>query len=228
MTRVEQIGDCTLMLGDCREILPTLGKVDAVVTDPPYGIGFKQRTTGIKIIGDDVAFDPSPLFAVCDEFFIWGANHFTHDLPRCGQFHVWLKRAVEVAAPKTYSDCEIAWHSHSTSTKCIRMISDGCIRQGVDHGIVRLHPSQKPQEVMEWSLGFVPNAHVILDPFMGSGTTGVACVKLGRKFIGIEISEEYFDISCRRIEKAYAQPDLFVDQPKPEAPKQFDLLGETA
>ena len=84
------------------------------------------------------------------------------------------------------------------------------IRKGND---VREHPTQKPEGVMMWCLGFVPNAKSILDPFMGSGTTGVACVKLGRKFIGIEIDERYFDIACRRIEAAERQPDMFVAKP---------------
>ena len=84
----------------------------------------------------------------------------------------------------------------------------------------RLHPTQKPIQVMQWCLGFLPNAQTILDPFMGSGTTGVACVKLGRSFIGIEIDEGYFDIACDRIRKAYAQPDMFIDQPKAPEPKQ--------
>jgi DNA modification methylase len=75
------------------------------------------------------------------------------------------------------------------------------------------HPTQKPVALMEWCLGFLPNAETILDPFMGSGTTGVACVKLGRKFTGIELDEGYFDIACKRIEDAYKQPDMFVAPP---------------
>jgi len=189
------------------DILPTLGKVDAVVTDPPYGIDFIQRTTGEKITGDDKQFDPSVLLSLSDDIIIWGANHFMHDLPRYGNLHVWLKRAVEVAAPKSYSDVEFAWHSKSKSSKCRRHISDGCIRQGKDHGIVRMHPSQKPQEVMEWSISFVEGDSII-DPYMGSGTTGVACVHMGKAFTGIEIEQKYFDIACERIDAAYAQGRL--------------------
>ena len=94
------------------------------------------------------------------------------------------------------------------------------IRKGDD---VREHPTQKPVGVMEWCLGHVPDAKTILDPFMGSGTTGVACVKLGRKFTGIETDEGYFDIACSRIEKAYAQPDFFVEAPKHPDPKQESM-----
>ena len=84
------------------------------------------------------------------------------------------------------------------------------IRKGDD---VRVHPTQKPVGVMEWCLTHIPDAQTILDPFMGSGTTGVACAKLGRKFIGIELEPKYFDIACSRIQKAYDQPDMFIEQP---------------
>jgi site-specific DNA-methyltransferase (adenine-specific) len=201
------IGGAELYHGDCLEILPTLPKVDAVVTDPPYGIDFTQRTTGAKIIGDDKAFDPAHLLGwPC---FLWGANHYTHALPKSGSFHVWIKRAVEVASPKSYSDIEIAWCSETNNSKAIRLISDGCIRQGKEFGHVRVHPSQKPQEVMEWSLSFMPFS-VVCDPYMGSGSTGIACVTGGRKFIGIEIERKYFDIACERIAAAYAQGRLFA------------------
>src|SRR5690606_30340395 len=90
----------------------------------------------------------------------------------------------------------------------------------------KLHPTQKPVQVMQWCLGFLPEARVVLDPFMGSGTTGVACARTGRKFIGIEIDEGYFDIACRRIEEAYKQPDMFVDQPSEPKAHQPALFGE--
>jgi site-specific DNA-methyltransferase (adenine-specific)/modification methylase len=224
--RKEIIGDCTLYLGDCLEVMPGLGKVDAVVTDPPYGISFKQRTTGKTIIGDDQGFDPSPFLAQDVPCLFWGYEHFASKLSR-GRVLVWIKRAVEVAAPKSYSDCELAWLSGAGNVKAHRQISDGCIREGEEHGIVRLHPSQKPAALMRWCLGFLPDAETILDPFMGSGTTGVACVQLQRKFIGIELDETYFDIACERIAEAYKQPSLFpVEKPKPA--KTGDLFEEDA
>lgn len=204
-----QIGRARLYQGDCRDILPTLGKVDAVVTDPPYGIGFKQRTTGATIIGDDIAFDPACILAIDAEKFVWGGNHFIRSLPE-GNLHVWLKRAVEQAAPKSYSDVEFAWHDRAKSSKCIRHISDGCIKQGEESGVVRLHPSQKPERVMRWSIGLCDRPQIILDPFMGSGSTGVAAVKMGRDFIGIEIDGAHFDIACKRIEDAQRQGDMFI------------------
>jgi len=85
------------------------------------------------------------------------------------------------------------------------------------------HPTQKPVALMLWCLGFLPKAETILDPFMGSGTTGVACAKIGRKFTGIELDEGYFDIACRRIEEAYAQPDMFVELPKPAKQEALEL-----
>ena len=86
------------------------------------------------------------------------------------------------------------------------------------------HPTQKPVALMQWCLGFLPDAKTILDPFMGSGTTGVACVKLGRKFTGIELDSDYFDIACKRIEEAYRQPDMFIAPPEPN-PEQMDMLN---
>lgn len=215
-----QIGDCTLYRADCREVLPLLPKVDAVVTDPPYGIDFTQRTTGAKIIGDDVEFDPRPFIELAPQCLLWGADNY-RNLP-IGRWLVWIKRAVEVAAPKSYGDCELAWLSTKGCITAIRQISDGCIRQGAEHGIVRLHPSQKPIAVMAWCLGFI-EGDTILDPFMGSGTTGVACVKLGRKFIGIEIDQKYFEIACKRIQAAYDQPDMFIEVEKQKA-EQLNLL----
>jgi DNA modification methylase len=223
IVRQVTIGNCTLLQGDCLDILPTLGKVDAVVTDPPYGIGFVQPTTGKTIIGDDRPFDWGPLLNLSLPTILWGAENYM-GIPR-GRWLVWIKRAVELAAPRSFGDCELAWCSTPGPIKAIRHISDGCIRQGEEHGIVRLHPFQKPVKVMEWCLGFLPDAETILDPFMGSGTTGVACVNLGRSFIGIEIDPGYFDIAVKRITDAHKQSDLFIAKPEPR-PVQMSLLGD--
>lgn len=217
------IGNCRLILGDCLQVMPLLGKVDAVVTDPPYGINFKQRTTGKRIAGDEYPFDPKFLLKFGDKQIIWGGDNFAHHLPH-GRWLVWIKRAVEIAAPKSYGDCEVAWCSDDGCIKAMRLISDGCIRQGLEHGIRRVHPSQKPIEIMEWCLGFLPDAQTILDPFMGSGTTLVACAKLGRKGIGIELDPDYFEIACERVREAYRQPDLFV--PAPSKPIQMDAFED--
>jgi DNA modification methylase len=86
------------------------------------------------------------------------------------------------------------------------------------------HPTQKPVTVMKWCLGFFPDAQTILDPFMGAGTTGVAAVNLGRKFIGIELDQKYFDISCRRISDALDRPDFFIEKPLPLKQMQMESM----
>ena len=232
IVREEIIGDCRLLLGDCREILPGLGKVDAVVTDPPYGIklntdnsrfsggntsSVSKRGNGVgpangaSIIGDDSAFDPSFLLSIAGEKIIWGWNNFPNFLPR-GACLVWLKRNDD-AFGSFLSDAELAWMSKGNGIYCCRDLSNNGITNE------RRHPTQKPISLMQWCLGFLPKAETILDPFMGSGTTGVACVKLGRKFIGIEIDPDYFEIACKRIRQAYAQPDMFIE-PKPKAKQE--------
>lgn len=217
--RVERIGDATLYLGDCREILPKLGKVDAVVTDPPYGINYRHGarkggrlmgTDGMGIVGDDKPFDPSPFLEW--ECLFWGAEHFKTRLPEGGRWLVWYKRRAGVV--RDQGCVENAWHSEGGVTRPIHHPWDGA-DMGHERGQDRVHSNQKPIDVMTWCLGFVAG-HAILDPFMGSGTTGVACAKLGRKFIGVEIEPKYFDIACKRIQAAYDEPRLpGLDQPKP-------------
>lgn len=233
MTRVEQIGDCTLYLGDCREILPTLGKVDCVVTDPPYGMNLNTDSTRFtagsvkrgdgrkwnRIVGDAQPIDLSILPEVPSVIF--GYNHFADQLGK-GACLVWIKRNVW-SFGTFLSDAEIAWKSVGCGVFCFHHPVNGT--DYVNRGFLKWHPTEKPVQVMHWCIEKHTKGRVILDPFMGSGTTGVACVKLGRKFIGIEINEGYFDIACKRIEKAYAQPDLFVAPPAAK-PEQFDLLKE--
>jgi site-specific DNA-methyltransferase (adenine-specific) len=237
--RVETIGDATLYLGDCRDILPTLGKVDAVVTDPPYGIALNTdnrrfsggniasqakrgnnigSANGRPILGDDAPFDPSFLLNLPGDKIVWGWNNYPDRLPR-GACLVWLKRNDD-AFGSFLSDAELAWMSKGHGVYCRRDLSNAAIAND------RVHPTQKPVTLMQWCLGFIPNAQTILDPFMGSGTTGVACANLGRSFIGIEREPAYFDIACRRIAKAYEQPRLF-DEPAPK-PVQPSLLGDVA
>ena len=213
--RVERIGDATLYLGDMREILPSVGRVDGVLTDPPYGIGIAAnpvRQKHERMDWDSAA--PSAetfqmLLECADRLIIWGGNYFP--LPPSQNFLVWDK-----VQPENFSlaMCEIAWTNLKRPAKLFR-------RHVVS--FEKEHPTQKPLELMEWCLGFMRSAETILDPFMGSGTTGVACVKLDKRFIGIEQSERYFDIACRRIEAAYRQPRLFAE-PAPRA-EQMALLA---
>jgi site-specific DNA-methyltransferase (adenine-specific) len=213
--RTETIGDCTLILGDCRDVLETLGPVDAVVTDPPYGIGIASnpvRQAHAKLDWDSAAPE-APLFdllrSISREQIIWGGNYF--GLPPHQCFLVWDKKQ-----PQDFSlaMCEMAWASRKLPAKLWRQSVLSYDKE---------HPTQKPVELMEWCLDLLPDCPVILDPFAGSGTTGVACVNRSRTFIGIEREPSYFDIACRRIEAAYKQPRLFAEPiAKPVQPSIFD------
>lgn len=212
MTECVQIGDATLYWGDCLEILPTLPKVDAVVTDPPYGIGWKtpvspnRPKSGWTVHGDDKPFDPAPwLQWPC---ILWGANNFAGRLPASAGWLVWDKRHGMPANDQ--SDCELAFRRDGGSIRVFRKTWNGGGSLLAENGPARaIHPTQKPVSLMEWCLSFLPDAGTILDPYMGSGTTGVACANLGRKFIGIEIERKYFDIACKRIDAAQSQGRLF-------------------
>jgi len=217
--RREIIGNCTLYLGDCREVMPSLGKADAVVTDPPYGLAKKLEggSWGKKFTGVDTDWDARP--AAAEMFLglpaiVWGGNYI--GLPASRGWLVWYKRD----AVRSMADCEIAWTNLDMNARVFdwTIAATNAERAG--------HPTQKPVDLMKWCLGFLPDAQTILDPFMGSGTTGVACVKLGRKFTGIEIDENYFDIACQRIRQAYAQPDMFIEPPA--KPKQMDVFANEA
>lgn len=214
--RKEQIGKCTLYLGDCRDILLTLEVVEALVTDPPYGISearnnnaSRSRLAQSKDYGksnwDDRTADEELSLAISKvrSAIIFGGNYYV--LPPTSCWLVWDK----MNGNNDFADCELAWTNLPCAVRKISWQWHGMIRQGNEE---RYHPTQKPLGVMEWCLTHIPNATQVLDPFMGSGTTGVACVKMGRSFIGIEIDEGYFDIACRRIEDAYRQADMFVEQ----------------
>ena len=148
-----------------------------------------------------------------ERLIFWGGNHYASRLPDSRGWLVWDKRGdPKFYGKTTFSDCELAWTKGAgNAARMYKQIWNGIVREGepakVNQG--RQHPTQKPVRLMEWCIGFFPDS-VILDPFMGSGTTGVACANLGRKFIGIEIEPKYFDIACERIEMAYAQGRLFA------------------
>lgn len=219
--RKEIIGACTLYLGDCREIVPHLNKVDAIVTDPPYGMGKLLRAGGKAqwsvtltkgTAWDDEPADLKTLLCLNKPMIVWGGQFF--ELPRQRGWLVWDKLMSEF----TTSVCELAWTNLDFPVKRLNYGSAMVQQEG------RVHPTQKPVALMQWCLGFVPSAEITLDPYMGSGTTGVACAKRGRSFVGVEIDESYFDIACRRIEDAYRQADMF-SAPVPAVPQseQFGL-----
>jgi len=224
MSRVEHIGRATLYLGDCRDILPTLGKVDAVVTDPPYGMRWdtnsarfsggsgagprygRGRSDWGAIAGDNEPFDPAPWLDF-PKVILFGSNHYAARLP-VGTTLLWIKKADHLFGT-FLSDAEVAWMKGGHGVYCFRHQSPPPSRVAEHDGTVA-HPTQKPIQLMKWCIEKTGNAETILDPFMGSGTTGVAAVQMGRDFIGIECKPKYFDIACRRIEQAQRQGDLFI------------------
>lgn len=204
------IGRATLYLGDCRDILPTLPKIDAVVTDPPYGIadkwkggsghGWGKATAEAELRNQWDETTPSAetmlaIVSAAKEVIIWGGNYFELPPSRC--WLVWNKPERNF----TLAEAELAWTNRDNVVRVLDYA-----RSDPD----RLHPTQKPVGVMRWSISKT-KGETILDPFMGSGTTGVAAVQMGRNFIGIEREQKYFDIACKRIEDAQRQTDLFID-----------------
>lgn len=232
--RIEHIGDCTLYLGDCMEIMPTLTGVTAVVSDPPYGVSektsrasrTKARPTGLRspgaprqidwkpIVGDDKPFDPSHLLQY-PKVILCGGNHFASRLPDASRWIVWDKR--ENTTPDDNADCELIWTNLGGAARMHRQLWRGFICRGEENSTQKLHPTQKPVDLMLRLIGEcrLGEEDIILDPYMGSGTTGAAAVRQGVRFIGIEIEETYFDIACERIHKASQQPDMFAAPTRP-------------
>jgi site-specific DNA-methyltransferase (adenine-specific)/modification methylase len=205
-------GRIQLYCGDCLKILPHIGKVDAVITDPPYGISYSHgkgggclaKSTifnGVKIVGDDKSFDPSVLlnFPVV---VLWGANHYASKLPNSPSWLIWDKRRG--VCSNDQADCEMAWSNIGGPARLKQHLWNGMLKDS-ERGTPRVHPTQKPIEIMKWCIEMAGTPQTICDPFMGSGTTGVACIRTGRKFVGIEISEDYFKISVERIKKELEQ-----------------------
>jgi len=196
-----------LYLGDCLDVLPTLSGVDAVVTDPPYGLGIAANP--VRQAHAKMDWDESPasrehieaMLSIEVPSIIWGGNYFPMPPAKC--VLCWDK-----VQPEDFSlaMCEYAWTNIDTPSKLYR-------RRVV--GYDKLHPTQKPTELIEWCFArFQGRREAILDPFMGSGTTGVACVRTGRRFIGIEREPKYFEIAVKRIEAELNRAPLFEAAPK--------------
>ena len=253
--RIEHLAEgVTLYCGDCREVLPTLGRVDACVTDPPYAVsvagsandGPRGRRNLDFFAGDS---DWSAMNALVRAAFqsVIDAQPLVISA-WCGHRQIgFLVEAFEAAG---YSTRLLFWRKKcpppsapgagfsSAVECCVYAYKSGRPWGGgqYDANIVELdsyrfgqpgkvdHPTQKPLDLMRWQIERITARHsIILDPFMGSGTTGVAAVKLGRKFIGIEIEPKYFDIACRRIQAALDAPDMFVERPAPAKQEAIDL-----
>lgn len=225
--REEIIGDCRIILGNSLDILPTLGKFDACVTDPPYGIDYGKAggfnaTHGWGPWRENCEWDrdrpPREAFEQmlqCSKHqIIWGGNYFTDYLPPTMQWLLWDKGQRDFSL----ADFEIAWGSQKRAARVFEYARGKAVKDG------KQHPTQKPVEIMVRCLQELPkNVKTIVDPYCGSGTTLVACVRLGLVGTGIEIDSGYFDIACERIRKAYQQPDMFIRQPEPK-PVQETML----
>jgi len=212
-------------LGDCLEVLPELeaGNVDAVITDPPYGMdtktNYKARKRGAlaecndfePIVGDSQPFDPL-LLLVFPTIALFGANWYADRLPVSGAWIVWDKLdGLTSKRPIGFndnSDCELVWTNKGNASRIIRHRWMGCMKAS-EHGQRRVHPTQKPIALMVNIIRHLTKLEaIVLDPYMGSGTTGVACVQTGRRFIGIEIDPGYFEIAKQRIIQAQSTPRL--------------------
>jgi len=234
-TRKEVIGDCVLYQGDCAVILPQLPNFDLILTDPPYGIGETGGRSSRGRKGDsrwmaptdkdygENSWDVSPveewlmslLLTKGLVSIIFGGNYYALPATKC--LLIWDKESDG----KNGADCEIAWTNLPNTTKRIRHLWDG-FRMAKRED--RQHPTQKPLLVMEWCLTFAPESRTVCDPFMGSGTTGVACARQGKHFVGIEREPKYFDIACERIATAYRTRPRLFDSVKPSEPIQQGIF----
>jgi DNA modification methylase len=237
--RVEVIGNCRLYLGDCLEVMPLLGKVDVVVTDPPYGIGLTKKTNDYR---DSKFFDNGEslrasktyrdndqhIRALIRQTIPMALSIATRAVIFCGPAMLW-----EYPEPASLGTVfavngagRTAWGFQCSHPVLFYgkdpFLQDGkggrpnSIRDGQPNREKINHPCPKPLSWMKWAVGRGSRiGETVLDPFMGSGTTGVACANMGRSFVGIEIDDGYFDIACQRIRRACEHADLFIERPKP-------------
>ena len=224
------IGDQLLIQGDCREVMAVVGGAyHAICTDPPYGldkswgkVGWQGRGIGKSRLwvgtpdwdheAADLAFLPLDMPSI-----VWGGNYFEALPPQKGWL-IWDKEAATLQA-----QAELAWTNCAPTVRVFRDSPLGVFGNGGKNRELKSHPTQKPIALMEWCLGFLPDARTILDPFMGSGTTLVACQRLGRQGIGIELDADYFEIACKRVQEVVNNPPLFTPAPPKPTQEKMDL-----
>ena len=215
------IGNATLFLGDCLSLLPEIQNIHALVADPPYGIGYchsghagkgltKARTRFNKlnngyVIGDDQPFDPAHLLDVAPKIILWGANHYADKLPPSARWLIWDKVCSATSYGKwTFADVEMAWSNLKGTARLYPHLWNGCRRAGEENSFLvkRCHPTQKPVAVMSWCIQLcdLPPNSLVVDPYMGSGTTGIAAVSAGHRFIGMELDPQHFAPAVTRIQ----------------------------
>lgn len=258
--RKEVIGDCTLYMGDALEVMPALGKVDHVISDPPYEASLHDSKNALRgpvrvdsgpdlkglnfdaidgIRGDVVSVSARILrgwfisFCTIEGVAKW-ADEINKSSLKYKRACIWVKPdstpQLNGQGPAQGAECFVTAWGGTGHAKWNAGGKRGVYRHNVNppdrHGV---HPTEKPWRLFSEILQDFTNPNdTILDPFMGSGTTLVACAKLGRKGIGIELDPDYFEIACRRVEEAYRQPDLFIEQPKRDEPQQVEIeWGET-
>jgi DNA modification methylase len=216
----------TLKQGDCLELMKELldKSVDCLITDPPYG---KRWTRGINGVGllkeknenpNNLKWDKerpkkdyfNEILRIGKNSIIWGGNYFTDYLFPSNCWIVWDKdHTANQQRQMPYADCELAWTSFNMVVRKFTLRVQGFISDSEDK---RVHPTQKPTELMRWVIqNYTKEGDTILDPFMGSGTTGVACKQLGRNFIGYELDPEYFEMAKRRIEETN-EPTISIEE----------------
>lgn len=219
MVDVVEIGPCTLVHADWREWLDDQA-FTAILSDPPYGDGFVKGTSGTRTVprgdrrvvgltatretrpvtGNDEPFDPEPILGLGVEVLLWGADRYRTRLPPTGRFLAWDKLAGREPWD-TFSDVEFAWHSVNGASRVFSMLWKGlaCEKIGEDNGR-RYHPTLKPVRLMIWCLDQLRDPSIVFDPYMGSGSTGVAVVRANTgRFLGVDVERRYFDVACERI-----------------------------
>ena len=212
-------GGITIYHGDCREILPHLGRFDLLLTDPPYGVNIETRRAAAKrghrtnlapvdrarsvdhepVAGDDEPFDPVHLLDVAPSAVLWGANNYSSKLPDSPCWFAWDRKCGR-ASDSDSTDAELACvigHRFRT-VQVFRHMWLGWQRDSENQGR-SLHPTQKPVALMSWCLGFFPEAKTVVDPYMGSGPVAKACKDRGLRYVGIELVEKYCEISVSRL-----------------------------